>query len=392
MRIAWVTRSFLDYRIPVFREVDRLTGGGLHLTFSGEYVPESVTAKAIATLGTRAYPLTGEFKLGGEDQHHLANRNVSLRWQPGLMRHIAGLKPDVLVADGFFKWTLPAALYRLRHGTPLVIAYERTRHTERNAQGLRTVYRRRIVKLADAMDCSGQLCRDYTVEDLGMDPARVTMGHMSADTEGLEDAVDAVGMAEREALRERLRLRGVTFLYVGRLDERKGVREMLAGWKAAGFAPAEASLLLIGDGPLRGELEARAATMPGVHFAGRVPYDELAPYYASADAFLITTLEDNWSLVVPEAMAAALPVLSSVHNGCWPELVLPENGWTFAPENTNQLAEALRLAQRQGREGLAAMGRQSRRIVADYGPANAARSIVAACELAMAHRRRSSCG
>ena len=161
---------------------------------------------------------------------------------------------------------------------------------------------------------------------------------------------------------------------------------MLDGWQAAGFAEGEATLLLVGDGPLREELEARAADMPGVNFAGRVPYDELPPYYAAADAFLITTLEDNWSLVVPEAMACALPVLSSVHNGCWPELVRAENGWTFTPENTRQLADRLQQAQAQGRHGLAEMGRKSREIVHGYGPKNAARSIVEACEIAIAHR------
>ncbi|MFB0612674.1 glycosyltransferase family 4 protein [Aurantiacibacter poecillastricola] len=386
MKIAWVTRSFLDYRIPVFRELDRMTDGNLHLTFSGSYVPESVTAKAVHALGERAYPLTGEMQIGGEDQHHLANRNVSLRWQPGLVKHITSLDPDVIVADGFFKWTLPAILHRLRYGTPLVIAYERTRHTERNAQGVRTLYRKQVVKLADAMDCSGELCREYTVRDLGMDPARITTGHMSADTEGLEAAADALTPPMREAKRGELGLSGVAFLYVGRLDERKGIRELLDGWAAAGFAAGEATLLLVGDGPLRAEMEARVADMRGVKFAGRVAYDELPPYYAAADAFVISTLEDNWSLVVPEAMATGLPILSSVHNGCWPELVRPENGWTFAPENTNELASALRAAQSQGRDALAAMGRKSREIVSGFGPTNAARSIIEACRIAMAHR------
>ncbi len=388
MRIAWVTRSFLDYRVPVFREVDAMTQGGLHLTFSGSYVPESVTQKVVQVLGDRAYPLTGEMQFGGEDQHHLANRNLSIRWQPGLVKHISSLKPDVIVADGFFKWTLPALIHRVRFGTPLVIAYERTRHTERNAQGLRTMYRRQVVKRADAMDCSGRLCKEYTVEDLGMDPERITLGHMSADTEGLEAAVDAIPEDERESLRAKLGMTGVTFLYVGRLDARKGIHEMLDGWQAAGFAPDEATLLLVGDGPQREELEARAAKMHGVVVAGRVPYDELPPYYAAADAFLITTLEDNWSLVVPEAMASGLPILSSVYNGCWPELVRGENGWTFTPENTNELATCLQQAKARGRPGLASMGRKSREIVGDYGPRNAARSIVEACRIAIAHRRR----
>jgi len=388
MRIAWVTRSFLDYRIPVFRELDAMTDGGLHLTFSGSYVPETVTAKAVEALGERAYPLTGEMKIGGEDQHHLANRNLSIRWQPGLVKHISSLKPDVIVADGFFKWTVPALVHRLRYGTPLVIAYERTRHTERNAQGIRTLYRRQLVKRADAMDCSGQLCKEYTVEDLGMDPARITLGHMSADTDGLQAAVDAITPGAREEMRGKLGLSGVTFLYVGRLDDRKGIREMLDGWEAAGFADGEATLLLVGDGPLREEMEARANGLPGVIFAGRVPYDELPPYYAAADAFLITTLEDNWSLVVPEAMSCALPILSSVYNGCWPELVRPGNGWTFMPENTNQLAEKLQQACAMGRDGLAEMGRKSREIVHGFGPKNAARSILDACKIAIAHREK----
>lgn len=389
MKIAWVTRSFLDYRIPVFREVDALTNGGLYLSWSGDYVPESVTAKAVATLGDRAFPLTGEAKVGSEDQHHMANRNVSFRWQPGLMKHIRALDPDVLVCDGFFKWTLPALLHRIRYGTPLVIAYERTRHTERNAQELRTVYRRGVVRLTDAMNCSGQLCKEYTVENLGMDPDRITLGHMSADTDGLQQAVDAIPPMERTAHRDRLGLNGIVFLYVGRIDKRKGVEEILAAWKDARFAPGEASLLIVGDGPLRETLRAQVAGLGTVHFAGRIPYDDLPIWYAAADAFVIATLEDNWSLVVPEAMACGLPVLSSIYNGCWPELVRSENGWTFAPEKSEGFAATLRQAFSMGHEGLTAMGRASRALVQRYGSKNAAASIVIACEIAMKHRRKS---
>lgn len=385
MRICWVARSFLDYRIPVFRELDTLTGGSLFLSFSGDYVPESVTAKAVATLGARAFPLRGEVGFGGEDQYHMANRNFSFRWQPGLARHIRSLSPDVLVCDGFFKWTFPSVLFRLRHGTPLVINYERTKHTERSAQGIRTAYRKAVVRVTDGMNCSGRLCQEYA-EELGMPAARITRGHMSADTEGLSAAVDAIPFGAREALRHQMRLDGVIVLYVGRLDERKGVAEMLAAWRQAGFAKGEATLLLVGDGPLREALEAKAAHQSGVIFAGRIPYDQLAPYYALADAFAIATLEDNWSLVVPEAMACGLPILSSVHNGCWPELVRPENGWTARPEDVDNFAGALRALVAKQRSGLRQMGEHSRRIVQDFGPRNAAKSILEACKIALAAR------
>lgn len=61
--------------------------------------------------------------------------------------------------------------------------------------------------------------------------------------------------------------------------------------------------------------------MRSVHFLGKIPYQEVYKYYGIADVFVLPTLEDNWSLVVPEAMSCGLPVATSIYNGCHPELV-----------------------------------------------------------------------
>jgi len=75
-------------------------------------------------------------------------------------------------------------------------------------------------------------------------------------------------------------------------------------------------------------------------FAGKVDYDQIAIYYRSSDVFVIPTLQDNWSLGVPEAIACGLPVACSQYNGCHPELVTSENGWVFEPmdyQNTSSV-------------------------------------------------------
>ncbi len=108
--------------------------------------------------------------------------------------------------------------------------------------------------------------------------------------------------------------------------------------------------------------------------------------YAAADAFVIPTLEDNWSLVVPEAMSCGLPILCSKYNGCWPELVHPgRNGWVFDPLDKEDMARCLLACAASGDE-LGRMGLESQRIVADFTPAHAARAIFGACETAMAGR------
>lgn len=397
--IVWATRSFLDYRVPVFEALSRLTGGNLSVLFSGDYVPSRVTAKVQSVLGDRALPLDGEWRLGREDREFMANRNVSLRWQPGLGRRIRELRPDVLVTDGFFKWALPCLLYRIRHGIPLVICYERTAHTERNVQGFRTLYRRWAVRHTDAMCCNGRLCGEYT-QSLGMPVERITYGHMAADTEALSGKARRASLlrpasfgaqagTEREALRNELRVQGVTFLYVGRLVACKGLQEFLAAWKNfEGEHGGLATLCLVGDGPLRGELatQCRESALGAVRFVGDVEPDDVHRYYAAADVLVMPTLEDNWSLVVPEAMACGLPVLCSRYNGCWPELVQNgRNGWVFDPRDMQDVIRVLESAIADGTD-LRQMGMESKAIVEDHTPQKAAQAVLDACEIAHRHR------
>ena len=54
------------------------------------------------------------------------------------------------------------------------------------------------------------------------------------------------------------------------------------------------------------------------------------------------TIEDNWSLVVPEAMACGLPVATSIYNGCYPELVNKNlNGMVFDTFNMHTIIDTL---------------------------------------------------
>jgi len=102
----------------------------------------------------------------------------------------------------------------------------------------------------------------------------------------------------------------------------------------------------------------------------------LPDYYRSASVFVIPTLEDNWSLVVPEAMASGLPVLSSVYNGCYPEYVTEDNGWVFDPLNSMDFEEKLIKSYHNSK--LKQMGAKSREIISNYKPMDAADSIIKA--------------
>jgi glycosyltransferase involved in cell wall biosynthesis len=384
MRVTWVTRSFLDYRIPVYEAMHRRLDGQFRIVYSADYVPQRCQQRLRAAIGDAAVGLQGEWRIGPNETAGFANKALRIVYQPGLMRAIGAGNPEVLIGDGFFQWSAFALAYRLIHPVKLVICYERTAHTERGAQALRTTYRRWTLRWVDAMSCNGALSRDYSTE-LGMPAGKITVGQMAADTHVLAARAAAVSAADRAAVRTSWGNPDLALVVVGRLNDRKGVDRLLEAWQ---FFTRDCTgtprLVLVGDGPDRAMLEARVreAAMPGVIFMGHLDYDGIAPVYAAADALAVPTLEDNWSLVVPEAMACGLPVLCSVYNGCHPELVQPAgNGWLFDPLDLESTCEALRQCW-SGRERLPAMGTRSREIVQAFTPEKAAEAIIEACQLA----------
>jgi len=269
------------------------------------------------------------------------------------------------------------------------MCYERTTHTERNAQRHRVAYRKWVMRWIDAMCCNGRLSGEYA-QSLGFPAERITYGHMVADVDGMKQAVERVSDSQVMALKARLDLRGLVFLYVGRLVPRKGIDELLRAWRvfSSESQSGAATLLLVGDGACRSDLEQSCAThrLGNVRFAGAVDYDMLAPYYKVADVFVIATLEDNWSLVVPEAMACGLPVLCSKYNGCWPEYVTPANGWVFDPLDRRDTVACLRQCLAAS-DRLSEMGETSQKIILNHTAKQAAAAIMNACGIAAHHRQ-----
>ena len=380
IKVVWVTRSFLDYRIPVYAELDKLCNQQFTLIYNGEVVPKNVQEKAKNILGERLIAMKGELKIKSRNQSYanFANKGFRIPFQPKLIKTIRALKPNVIISDGFFQWTYAALWIRMFNirGIKHIMCYEKTQHTERNAGFLRTIYRKIISRWIDCIDCNGILTEQY-IRSLGFKKP-LAFGHMVADVNGIKEKSEQVSKDEINDIKDKFQLSGVKFIYVGRLIPLKGIMELLEAWKD--IAPTNATLMLVGEGQQQKNIESFLLThnITSVKLIGRIEYDQLAKYYKSADCFIIPTLEDNWSLVVPEAMACGLPIACSIYNGCYPELVKKDNGWIFDPlnkENTIDIIKQIIASKDQ----LSNMGEKSQQIVSTHTPLNAAKGIYEAC-------------
>jgi glycosyltransferase involved in cell wall biosynthesis len=131
-------------------------------------------------------------------------------------------------------------------------------------------------------------------------------------------------------------------------------------------------------------LPATAAEGGLVVFAGFRQVEEIREFYAGAGVFIHPALAEPWGLVINEAMASGLPVLSSRNVGAAEELVHEGvNGFLFDPMSVEELAGLMgRVAGLPVSERLA-MGRASRGIVANWGPGRFAEGVREAVGMAM---------
>lgn len=154
------------------------------------------------------------------------------------------------------------------------------------------------------------------------------------------------------------------FLFLSRIHPKKGLRDLVEAWGAA--RPEGWELVIAGpdEGGHRAEIERRAAALapgPPIRFRGPVPDLEKWDAYRDADVFVLPTRSENFGLVVAEALAAGVPVITT-RAAPWSALVERDCGW-WTEVGAEPLAAAIRAAAGLGDAERGAMGTRGRRLV-----------------------------
>lgn len=145
--------------------------------------------------------------------------------------------------------------------------------------------------------------------------------------------------ADRSALRARLGWqRDETVLFTARrLVPRTGVGQLIRGHGLAAQQRDDLRLVIAGDGPLRGRLEALAQRAGGrVDFLGFVPDDAIVGYFQAADLFVLPSIDlEAFGLVTVEALACGTPVLGT-RRCATPEILKPLDERLLIPRDDAQ--------------------------------------------------------
>jgi glycosyltransferase involved in cell wall biosynthesis len=348
MRLVVLTNILTPYRLPLFEALQRRVDDFTVLLMARneenrQWRVDSPRFKTILLPGIhfrpRGYP-------------------VSLHCNYGVMRILRQVNPDAVISGGFGSANMAAFLYCKLNRKKYVGWAHLTLQDSPDWKLMRRGLRHLMVRWSDGSIGESSDARDAFVY-YGAKPDRVLSCVMPLDVRRIRDQTASVRSSSRfDDLRANYP--GPIMLSIGQAIPRKGYAELFQIYERLVAVRPDISLLVIGNGPERARYERRVLERGWrqVHFIGFVQPDELHHYLALGDVFVFHTLYDPFGLVLSEAMAAELPVISSIYASATRDLIEDGvNGFRINPKDIASSAAVILKVLEMTTEERQAMGR-----------------------------------
>ncbi|MGE0422883.1 MAG: glycosyltransferase [Reyranellaceae bacterium] len=379
IRVAYLVTHPIQYQAPLLRMIAADRDIGLKVFFASDFSARAFHDPEFGRAVEWDVPLLEGYEsevLPAWPGTRYPDDAYFDAWRPfsrGLRRRLRAGRFDALWIHGYARLPHVAAMVAAKSAGVRLLLRDETNAIGQTRSGARAAAKRAafglIDRLVDRYLTIGAL-NEAHYRDLGIDPAKFTPMGYAVDNAWFQARI-AEAAANRESLRASLGLapgRPVA-LYAAKLIERKAPLDLVEAFAAA-TRQTDAVLLMAGDGELRARIEARIAELGAterIRLLGFQPQRQLAALYELCDLFVLPSQRETWGLVVNEVMNAGRPVIASDRVGSAHDLVRDGvNGFVYPVGDIAALSARLgeSLADRVR---LAAMGRESRRVIDGWG-------------------------
>jgi glycosyltransferase involved in cell wall biosynthesis len=320
-----------------------------------------------------------------------ANPGVGRFWgfrNPQLQGRVRDYNPDAVLLMGYNYWSLVQFILTWpTRQAPLILKGDSHRivHTASLASSVKRILIKTLFRRFSAFLFVGQANKRYFALHGATDSKLFHSPH-AIDNERFE----AAALHARDAAEWRRGLgvpdKNLLVLFAGKLEPKKRPLDLLHAFLS--LRRDDASLVLVGAGPLEAQLRNEAAGASNVHFSSFQNQSQMPRTYAACDLLVLPSYGpyETWGLAVNEAMCLGKPVIVSNHVGCAEDLVKSEvTGLVFEAGNRDALAAALTSAL-SDRARLLQWGANARELVRSYSYSEATMGLVSALECSMDSR------
>jgi teichuronic acid biosynthesis glycosyltransferase TuaC len=296
-----------------------------------------------------------------------------------LTRHLRGQRYDVVLGYWLYPDAYGAACWANSQGVPLVAGARGSDIRVRDA--LSRYLTRRVIRWAQRLIVVSEDLASVARHAYGARPERTAVIRNGCDTSIFHSQDRAMARASLGIAGDRRLV-----LYVGRLVPEKGLAELTAAAAVARHEHSKLQVVLVGDGPMRPQLEELIArTGAPVQLAGAGSPTDIARWMAAADVVTLPSYSEGYPNVLVEALACGRPVVATAVGGVV-EIVDADNSILVGPRDVAALANGLdsALSRRWNEQAIAAGHNRTWDDVAD--------ETLEQCRLALAQPSAASLG
>ena len=380
--VALIHNIIAPYRVPLFEALARHPAIDLQVYYCAKTHKDR--RWDVLESNTYSYKVLPGIHLGVSDVFYSIN--------PSILAHLTANRYDCVILGGSSDFTTQFAFFISKAlKLPVILWSETFEGGElKFSKFIVNPLTPFIIKHADALIVPGSRSRDFHIKR-GAAREKVFIAPNIVNNEAFFARSSAFKQRGAQ-LKNDLHLGNNTIvLFVGQLIERKGVGFLLSAFKKLKSERENTTLVVIGDGKLKSELLQFPSneSVADIIFTGWVSEEEKIMHYAIADLFVLPTLLDLCPLVINEAMACGLPIVTTAAAGCACDMIVEgENGFIVEPRNAEALYEAMRRIL-QDDEVRQKMGEKSYEILTTrFSLENAVNGFVSAVQFAC----HTSCG
>lgn len=323
------------------------------------------------------------FDLQPRQHKVLIQKNASqLRFFESLIAALRALwseRPDLVLTCGYDRPETLASVIWARISGSMVFLMLVNQYDDSPRHQIVEFVKRIYLRFFDGFIYGGNTHKDY-LRRLGIPMRHEIDGYNCVDNDSIWQ-----GAVAARKVGHRLFAENDYFLCVARMIPKKNLVRLVRAYAAYVERMTSIrrpwSLVICGDGPEHSRVEEAIrdyGVVDRVVLVGRVDeFDRVINYYAFARVMVIASDgNEQWGLVVNEAMASGLPVIVSQQCGCASSLVKDgENGFTFDGTSVDQLTAHM-VWMHEHEEQLQRMGERSYEIIQHYSPEKLAMKVL----------------
>lgn len=367
MRAAILTDIIAPYRIPVFNRLAEYDDLDLEVFFLAEN-------SSLRNWRVEKERIRFKYEVLPGRAVSRTYQNGSLFFNPTISARISRGSFDRVLFGGYHHPSYWLALAYCKAARKQTILWSESNLRDYRIQTrVRTQFKSILISSFDRYVVPGTTHLDY-LKSFGVVREKIWIAPNAVDVEFFSSQ-SALYRANKETIKSSLAITGDVILFVGRLIDEKGMRDLLLAFEKI-VQHHRTTLVVVGSGPDENFYKrfAQERNLP-VIFTGFQQQSDLPKFYGIADIFAFPSHSDPWGLVLNEAMAAGLPVVVSSAPGAVDDLVCDgENGYIHPPGDWTAIADALKklLSEPDLR---VKMGMRSAQIIMGYTPEKCAEGL-----------------